>query len=67
MDVAEKAICKLEEFLYKDLNLTDKLAKLKIDDEYFETMAERITKNGPIKGFKELNKDDIVKIYRACL
>ncbi len=67
MEVAKKAIYKLEEFLYKDLNLTDTLTKLNIDDKYFEIMAGRITKNGPLKGFKELDKDDIVKIYQACL
>lgn len=67
MEVAEKAIEKLESFLFKDLNLSDNLTKLNIDNSHFETMAERITKNGPLKGFVDLNKNDIVEIYNACL
>lgn len=67
IEVAKKSIQKLESFLFKDLNLSDNLTKLNIDNSHFETMAERITKNGPLKGFVDLNKNDILEIYNACL
>lgn len=67
MEVAKKSIQKLESFLFKDLNLSNNLTKLNIDSSHFETMAERITKNGPLKGFVDLNKNDILEIYNACL
>lgn len=67
MEIAKKSIEKLESFLFKDLNLSDNLTKLNIDNTHFETMAERITKNGPLKGFVDLSKNDIVEIYNACL
>ena len=67
MEVAKKSIQKLESFLFKDLNLSNNLTELNIDSSHFETMAERITKNGPLKGFVDLNKNDILEIYNACL
>ena len=67
MEVAKKSIEKLESFLFKDLNLSDNLSELNIDNSHFETMAERITKDGPLKGFIDLSKNDIVEIYNACL
>lgn len=63
-DVANQAIKLLEEFLYKVLELPDNLTKLNISDEYFETMAERI---GTLNGFVDLNKNDIINIYKMCL
>ena len=67
IEVANKSIKSLEEFLYKNLELTDNLTKLGITNEHFETMADRITKNGVLPGFVDLNKNDIINIYNSCL
>ena len=32
-----------------------------------EEMAEKCCKNGPVGGFKQLYKEDVLAIYRACL
>ena len=65
--IANEAIHSLEDFLYKDLGLTSTLSELNIDDEYFEVMAKRVTQNGPIKGFVDLNYEDCLAIYKESL
>ena len=67
IEVAKKSIECLKEFLFNDLELTDNLTSLNIDDSNFDEMASRICKNGIIKGFIDLNKEDIIKIYKNCL
>ncbi len=67
MEVAEKSIECLENLLYKDLELTNNLSDLNIDDKHFEEMANRICSNGTVKGFIDMNKEDIVKIFKDCL
>lgn len=67
MEVAKKSIEYLEEFLYKDLNLTDNLTDLNIDNSNFEEMANRICSNGKVEAFVDIRKVDVVKIFNACL
>lgn len=67
MEVAKKSIECLEEFLYKDLNLTDNLTDLNIDNSKFQEMANRICSNGKVEAFVDISKEDIVKIFNACL
>ena len=67
MEVAKKSIEYLEEFLYKDLNLTDNLTDLNIDNSNFEEMANRICGNGKVEAFVDIRKFDVVKIFNACL
>ncbi len=67
MEVAEKSIECLEKLLYKDLELTKNLSDLNIDDKHFEEMANRICSNGVVEGFRDMNKEDIIKIFRDCL
>ncbi len=67
MKVAKKSIECLENLLYKDLELTNNLSDLNIDDKHFEEMANRICSNGTVKGFIDMNKEDIIKIFRECL
>ena len=67
IEVARKSIECLEKFLYEDLELTNDLKSLNINDEHFEEMADRICKNGTIKGFIDLNKEDIVNIFNECI
>lgn len=67
MEVAEKSIEYLERLLYKDLELTNNLSDLNIDDKHFEEMANRICNNGIIEGFMDMDKEDVVKIFKNCL
>ena len=67
MQVAKKSIECLEYFLYKDLNLTDNLTNLNIDNTNFEEMANRICSNGTVKGFVDINKQDVIEIFTNCL
>lgn len=67
MEVAKKSIELLEEFLYKDLNLTDNLTDLNIDNSKFQEMANRICNNGKVETFVDISKEDIVKIFNECL
>lgn len=67
MSCALKGIEALENFLFKDLALTDTLSKLNIDSTKFDIMAKKACGNGILKGFKPLNKDDIKAIYEMCL
>ena len=62
IEVAEKSIECLEKLLYKDLELTNNLSDLNIDNKHFEEMA-----NGIVEGFMDMDKEDIVKIFKDCL
>ena len=66
MKAGLKAIEKTAEF-FKSLGLPQKLSEIGIDDSKFEEMAESALKNSRIGTFKELNKKDIVEIYRMSL
>ncbi len=67
MEIAKKSIECLEKFVYKDLELTDNLSNLNIDSTNFEEMANRICSNGPVEGFIDMYKKDIIKIFEECL
>ena len=66
--IAEQAIEKTEEFLFKTLGLTDNLTALGIGEEHFEEMAEKsCSPRGFINGFKRLEPKDVVAILKMCL
>lgn len=67
MEVAERSIECLEKLFYEDLELTNNLSDLNIDDKHFEEMANRICSNGIVEGFMDIDKEDIVKILKECL
>lgn len=67
MEVAIKSIEYLENLFYKDLELTDNLSKLNINDQHFKEMADRICENGIVEGFIDIDKEDVVKIFKKCL
>lgn len=67
MEVAKKSIECIENLFYKELELTNNLSYLHIDSKNFEEMANRICNNGIINGFVDLNKDDIINIFKECL
>lgn len=66
-EIANLAISKLEEFLYKTLNLADTFEKAGIGTDKIEFMAEKACKNGCIDGFKPLYKKDIEQIFKMCI
>lgn len=67
MEVAKKSIECVERLFYKDLELTNKLSDLNIDNKNFEEMANRICSNGVVEGLVDLDKNDIVTIFEQCL
>lgn len=68
MEVAEKSIDMLSDFLYKDLGLNSTLSSLGIDETNFEVMAEKSVKNGGLRyAFKPLDKNDVLNIFKMCL
>ena len=67
MEVAEKAIDCLENFAYKDLELTSNLKELNIDDSHFEEMANRICSKGPVEALVNMDKEYILNILNRCL
>lgn len=67
MEVAKTSIECLEKLLYKDLELTNNLSDLNIDNKHFEEMAKRICSNGIVEGFMDMDKEDIMKIFKDCL
>ena len=67
--IANKAIEKTENFLYKTLGLPSCLQEVGIDDTKLEEMAKSCIRDngGPIQGFKTLYEEDILQIFRNCL
>ena len=66
-EIALEAIRCLEDFLFKDLALTDNLSDLGIDDESFEIMAERVSNYSGAARFQDMSKQDVLDILNASL
>ncbi|WMJ82353.1 iron-containing alcohol dehydrogenase [Clostridium sp. MB40-C1] len=64
--VARKAIEKTREF-FKELGIPMTLEEVGINEERLEEMAEKATKFRPLGGFKKLDKNDVLEIYKASL
>lgn len=67
MQIAEKSIEAVSDFLFKTLNLQSTLTELGIDDSNFSVMAKKACGGDVINGFKPLNQSDIENIYKMCL
>lgn len=67
MEVAEKSIEMLKEFLFKTLELKSSFKEVGIDDTYFEIMARKSCNDGTLEGFKPLRQKDIEEIFNMCL
>ena len=67
MDIANKAIEMLSNFLYKTLGLSDTFEKVGIGSENISAMALGASKGKFIDGFVPLYKEDIETIYKMCL
>ncbi|MCY6959746.1 iron-containing alcohol dehydrogenase [Clostridium brassicae] len=64
--VARKAIEKTREF-FKGLGIPMTLKEVGINEERLQEMAEKATKFRPLGGFKKLDKNDVLEIYKASL
>lgn len=69
MEIARESIQRLSEFFFGTLGLPSSLTELGIRPEDFSVMAEKAcrTKGGIVRGFKDLQEADLVKIYEMCL
>ncbi|WP_297629898.1 iron-containing alcohol dehydrogenase [uncultured Clostridium sp.] len=66
-EIAKEAIKMTKKFFNEILEIPSNLRRLNITEEHFEEMAGHCTRNGNIKGYKELNKKDIIEIYKKSL
>ena len=67
MSVAKEAI-KLTKQFFKDLEIPTTLTEVNIDETHFEDMAKKACyANGHIYGFKTLNVNDVINIYKKSL
>lgn len=67
MEVAKKSIELVSDFLFGTLELQRTLTEIGIDDTNFEIMAKKACMDGVLPGFKPLNQQDIVNIFKMCL
>lgn len=65
--IAELSIKKTRDF-FLGLGLKSSLSEIGIKHEYLEELAMKAveSKGGAIKGYRSLEKDDVLKIYEAC-
>ena len=66
MEIANKAIDMLSDFLFNTLGLDDTLTKIGIDDSNFAAMANKACRGKQINGFIPLKPEDVVNIYNMC-
>ncbi|MCY6484293.1 iron-containing alcohol dehydrogenase [Clostridium aestuarii] len=64
--MAKKAIAKTKEF-FAALGIPATLHEVGINDERLEEMAQKAAGNRGLGSFKKLQKEDILKIYKAAL
>lgn len=65
---ANQAIEKLKNFFFNTCQLDSTLTSINIDETHFEEMAKKAVKGHDyINGFKKLNKEDVINIYKMCL
>lgn len=65
-EIAKKSIEKTREF-FKSLEIPSSLKEININDEHFEDMAEHCVRKGIIDGYKPLDKDSIIQIFKSSL
>ena len=67
MEIAEKSIEMLSDFLFNEMGLTSNFTELGIKKEDFSKMANKACKGGAIQGFKTLSQKDVETIFEMCL
>ncbi|ENZ03295.1 hypothetical protein HMPREF1092_00481 [Clostridium thermobutyricum] len=64
--IAKESIEKTREF-FKSLEIPSCLKEININDKHFEDMAEHCVRKGIIDGYKLLDKDSIIQIFKSSL
>ena len=67
MEIANKAIDELSNFLFNTLGLDSTFTKVGITTEHFKIMAEKACEGGTLHGFVDLTAEDCEKIYQMCI
>jgi alcohol dehydrogenase YqhD (iron-dependent ADH family) len=67
VEVAKKSIELVSDFLFGTLGLQSTFTEIGIDETNFEIMAKKACMDGVLPGFKQLNQQDIVNIFKMCL
>lgn len=67
MEVANKSIELVKEFLFNTLDLKSTFTEIGIDESNFAVMAQKACMGGVLPAFKPLNQQDIENIFRMCL
>lgn len=67
MEIAQKSIEMLKDFLFKTLSLKSSFKEVGIDDSDFKIMAKKACGDGILEGFKPLAQKDIEEIFKMCL
>lgn len=67
MEIAQKSIEMLKDFLFKTLGLKSSFKEVGIDDSDFKIMAKKACGDGILEGFKPLAQKDIEEIFKMCL
>ncbi|SHO42843.1 iron-containing alcohol dehydrogenase [Anaerocolumna xylanovorans] len=67
MEVAKKSIEMISDFLFSTLGLQSTFTEIGIDETNFEIMAKKACMDSVLPGFKPLNQQDIVNIFKMCL
>ncbi|WP_409069744.1 iron-containing alcohol dehydrogenase [Clostridium sp. FAM 1755] len=65
-EIAKKAINKTREY-FNELGIPATLKEVGINEEKLEKMAKAATRNGNLGGFKPLNTEDVLNIYKLSL
>lgn len=67
MEIANKAIDMLSDFLFKTMGLDDTFTKVGIDRTHFKIMAEKSCEGDTLHGFIDLKPSDVEKIFEMCI
>lgn len=67
MEIAQKSIEMLKDFLFKTLGLKSSFKEVGINDSDFKIMAKKACGDGILEGFKPLGQKDIEEIFKMCL
>lgn len=67
MEIANKSIEMLSEFLFTTLKLDDSFTKVGIQEKDFPVMAKKACGGAVLKGFQPLKQEDIEQIFKMCL
>lgn len=66
MEIAQKSICLLSDFLFNTLGLQSTFREVGIQAIDFPTMAQKACRGSVLPGFQPLHQQDIEEIFKRC-